>query len=212
MRHLVRPLLPLLVGVVVLAFGLLAQAQPPKSKAPGPQFGGGMGMMGMQGMSGLGLLSSDQVQRQLNLTEEQRKSLGEIGRKYMTQWRERMTSLQDLSPEERPAKMAELQKQAAKQAQDARKEAEAVLSPQQLDQLREITFRRFAQMALANPRLLDQVEATEEQKGQLRKLSEELQDKINKLQQETVDSALKVLTPEQQKKLRDMQTAGGPGF
>jgi Spy/CpxP family protein refolding chaperone len=161
-------------------------------------------------MSGVGILGFEQVQRELKLTEEQTQKLREISRTAMAR-RPTSVLLAGMSREERLAKQADLLKL---DLEDEEK-AKAVLSPQQLAQVKEIGFRMYVQRAMYGERIFDAIGASEDQKAQLRKLGEEFQDKVTKVQQETVESAMKVLTPEQQKKLREMmekQSARLPGL
>ena len=212
MKRSVACVLPLLVGIALLATGVLAQAQPPGGMGGPPRAGGGMMMMGGPGIPGYWNLGSESVQKELKLTDEQKQKLRQISDTYMKQMRERGSALQGLSPEEVREKMAELQKESAKAAEDARKQVGEILTSEQLAQLKEITFRSYAMSLLSNPRVLTQVGLSEDQQAKLRKVREEFQEKVQKLQQEMVDDALKVLTPEQQKKLKEMQAGGGPRF
>ncbi len=165
-------------------------------------------------------LATERGQRQLKLTDEQKQKLSEIAAKLLNQCEKYSASLGALPPDEdRERKMDDLHKEHATRIEEARKEAVAVLSPEQLTQLKEIAFRTYTMGVLNDPRVLDQIEASEDQKGQLRKLSEECWEKsaeiLSKLQEEMLDNALKVLTPEQQRKLRDMmemQSAARRGF
>lgn len=161
------------------------------------------------GIPGYYLLRMEHVQRELGFSEEQKQKLDQITKQYYEDSRQDWSGLRDLSPEERQKKMADIREKTTKRMEALRKQTEELLLPHQLKQLKEIDFRMRAPAALANPRTLEQLGATEEQKEQLRLLREQTQEKTRQLQQEMVEKALQVLTPGQQEKLREMST---PGF
>lgn len=158
---------------------------------------------------GFYMLRQEYVQKELELTDEQRQKLQELGKKYYEDIRRDWTGLRDLSAEQRKAKYAEIRAENQKRTEALRKEMEKVLSPQQLDALKQINLRSRGPYALQNPRILDQMGVTAQQKERLRKLREEYQERTRQLQRESFEKCLEVLTPEQRKQFEEM---GADGF
>jgi hypothetical protein len=162
-----------------------------------------MGRAGMGGMPGFYLLRMDPVQDELKLSDEQKKKIKDFGQKFEKESQKAWAGLRDVPPEERQDKMADIQAAVAKRLEVYRQDLEGVLTPQQAEQLKKITFEMSAGPALANPQLLEQLGATEEQKKKIEQVRSELQAKLWQVQREMADKALKVLTDEQLKKLED---------
>jgi Spy/CpxP family protein refolding chaperone len=147
-------------------------------------------------------------QRELRVTQEQEPKLEVILRDYVKD-----TSLlrRPMTPGTLREQNIEAQKEILRLAQEARKQAEAVLSPEQVTKLNEIEFREYFLMHspgwMQRGPSWDGPGLNEDQKREFGKLLDDLRDKTSQLHQETVDNALRVLTPEQQKKLRELQAA-----
>lgn len=180
---------------------------------PAGGLGGGWGAP-WYGVPGYAALASASVQEELGLSEEQKQKLREISEAYRKEvqegWRREWEKIRHLSPAEQQKHWAEQRETLARLGKErvaaVRKKVEAVLTPQQLYQLQEINFRNQAAVMLNNPGTLDRLEATPEQKERLRKIREELQEKIHKLQRQSFEESFQLLTPEQQQKLREMAT------
>lgn len=157
------------------------------------------------------MLRMQHVQDQLELTDEQLATLKELGKKYYEGMRRDWSGFKDLSAEERQAKYAEIREKNRKLAEDVRKQVEDVLVPHQIDQLKKINFQSRGPYVLQNPRLLDQIKVSEEQKAELAKIREALQAKLREVQQESFEKALEVLTAEQRKALEDAAVQGFQG-
>jgi len=76
-----------------------------------------------------------------------------------------------------------------------------------LQALRDINFRRIAPSMLYQPKVIETVGITDEQKAKIQKIRQEMQEKYQQIQKESADEILKVLTPEQQKKLKEQVQA-----
>lgn len=161
---------------------------------------------------GFYMLRQEYVQKELDLADEQKQKLQELGKKYYEDIRRDWTGLRDLSAEQRKAKYAEIREENQKRTEALRKEMEKVLSPQQLDALKQINLRSRGPYALQNPRILDQMGVTAQQKEGLRKLREEYQERTRQLQKESFEKCLEVLTPEQRKQFEEMGADGFQGI
>ena len=193
----------------VLAFGTLAVAQQ-----------GGVAAQPMvvrsataqiPAVPGYHMLRMQHVQDQLELTDEQLATLKDLGKKYYEGMRHDWSGFKDLSTEERQAKYAEIREKNQKLSEDMRKQVEEVLVPHQIDLLKKINFQSTGPYALSNPRILDQIKVSEEQKAQLAKIRGELQAKLREVQKESFEKALEVLTAEQRKALEDAALQGFQG-
>jgi|GEM_PF-7067926 len=201
------------VAVVSLAPGQKNKADSkPAPKTPGA-VGGGWGAP-WYGLPGFAALASASVQKELGLSEEQKHQLKHIADQYRKEtqeaWRQEWEKIRHLSPAEQQKHWAAQRDHLARRGKERvaafRKKMEAVLTPQQLHQLREINFRNRAAAILNNPGTLERLKATPDQKERLRKLREELQEKIYQLQRQTFDESFQLLSPEQQQELREMAT------
>ena len=157
-------------------------------------------------------LRTENVQKELELVDEQKEKLKQIGKKYYEQLRQASqqdwAKFREMPAEQRKAKHAEMQKQRMKQMEEVRKQIEKVLLPHQIDRLKQINLQTYGASMVANPGILQQLEVTDQQKEKLGKIREELQAKIRQLQKASFEETLKVLTPEQEKKLGEMSTQG----
>ena len=150
-------------------------------------------------------LRTDDVQRELDLTAEQRQRLQAIGRKYFEQLEQTWAAPREASagadaqpyPQDHPKQMEEL-----------RQQVQAVFSPDQLERLKLISLRTRGVAALADPRVIDQLGINEVQQKRLRQLREQMQDAIRRIQQETLGKTLEELTPAQRTGLEMLTTEG----
>ncbi len=201
------------VALVSLALGQKNAADRKAASKPlvGPPGGGGAPWYGVPGYAILSLLS---VQKELGLSQQQKQELLDIASQYRKEiqrsWRQQWEIIRHLSPAEQQKHWAAQRDTLARRGQERiaafRKKVEAVLTPQQLQRLKEIDFRIRAAAMLDNPATLDRLDATPEQREQLRKLREELQEKIYQLQRQTFEESFQLLSPQQQEKLREMAT------
>ncbi len=202
------------IAAVSLALG---QKEPASREAlpakPVAALGGGWGAP-WYGVPGYAALASASVQKELGLSDEQKQKLQQIAEAFRKEtqdaWRQEWEKIRHLSPAEQQKHWAAQRETLARRGKErvaaVHKQVEAVLTPQQLAQLQEINFRNRAAAMLHNPGTLDRLAATRQQKEQLRKLREELQEKIYQLQRQSFEESFRLLTPEQQQKLREMAT------
>jgi Spy/CpxP family protein refolding chaperone len=171
-------------------------------------FGGGFGGGGVTG-----LLRDENVRKELDLVDEQIRKLEDISAKIQDDQRAVFQGFdfQNASDEERQALRAKTQKV----QDDAQKEIDQVLLPHQRERLKQLLvqsqMRGGAAQALSGGTLATDLGITEDQKQKLEAKSQEvqaaLQEKIQKLRQESEEEVLSVLTPAQQAKLKQMSGA-----
>ena len=209
MTRVPRFVIPCLAATAILAFGTPASAQgrkvvvQPRYRVMHSQ---------MPALPGYYMLRMEHVQKELELVPDQLDKLKELGKQYYEQMRADQgawKNWKEMTPEERTAKTAEMREKYKQRADELRKKIELVLLPHQLQALKEINFRAAGPSALANPRTLKDLEVTDEQKEELQKIRQEMIEKYQELQKKAFERSLKVLAPEQQKKLKErIQTRG----
>jgi Spy/CpxP family protein refolding chaperone len=209
---------------VVFAFVLVSVAAA-QERTPGGRQGFGR----MRG-SFVELLSLEQVQKELKLSEDQIAKVKEIGEKLRTEMREQFAGLRDIQDvQERRTKMTEASNQFDEKARGQFRE---VLSQEQMMRLYQIRLQvRGAVYALNNRWVADRLKLTDEQKKKaaelekateekvseasspLRNLSQEerrekmaeLREKISKMRSEAEQKAVGLLTAEQKETFEKMK-------
>lgn len=207
-----------LVLAAVLALGTMASAQEPNPRPMPmlvPQPGATLWTSAI-GVSAHPMLQMENVQKELGLTPEQKENLKDLAKKTVEAMKAEprfdWTKFRDMTPEERQKAQKEAADRYAKRAKECRKQVEQILTPKQVEQLKDMEFRQRAASLLYMPHVLQQIELTDEQKQQMRKIREEMQSKMSQLQRETQEKTLKMLTPEQTKKLKEMSDKGWSGW
>lgn len=178
------------------------------------QGGGRGGRGGDRGGRGGGdsparLLSSESVQKDLELTEEQLESIKELGENRGRGDREAMRAeMEGLSQEERMEKFQEMMKT---RNEESLKSLGEILLPQQMERLAQISAQASARggaRSLVSGTLAEKLNITDEQKEALQAKAEELQKsldaKIEKLRSQMQDELLAELTPEQQSQFKEL--------
>jgi len=198
--------------------GLLAN----QSSMAQPPGGGGFGGFGGGGFGGGGgLLASvndANVQKELELLDDQISKLQPLEPKSGEAQREAFSgvdfrSMRDLPEEERTAKFQELRAKSDAKRKELEKEAEMILLPSQVERLKQINVQnqlRFRSTAdvLASSELKAELGLTDEQIEKLRAVQEEaqkdMQAKVAKIQEDARNKVLGVLTAEQQAKIKKL--------
>ncbi len=180
----------------------------------------GPGLMG--GMSGAMLLQSEQVQKELKITEAQKTKLQELSEKVRSEIRDLMSGMQNLSQEERRKKFEEMQPEMEKRAETLRKEIATILNPKQVKRWRQIELQQQGATALLRPEVADTIGLTDEQKAKLKEINDGTAEKMRKLfeerggdrqarsakmqqlREEGEKQAMALLKPEQKQKLGEM--------
>jgi Spy/CpxP family protein refolding chaperone len=206
------------IGVAALALSNLALAQ--QSERPRrqgqPDFGFGGRMMGRN--VGMMLLTREDVQKELNLSQTQKAKLEQL-RQEMQQ---AMQQLRDLPPEQRRERMQELRQ---------KYDPDTILNETQRKRLRELELQWQGPFALNDPEVAKQVGLTEEQRAKIRGIIQEAfqsvrgqpgqpgerMQEFQKAREQAEKKILEVLTPAQREKWQQMlgkpfEFQGGRGF
>jgi hypothetical protein len=143
----------------MLAFGAVALMA-----APAWAQGQGRGGFGMGG--GAMLLSNKSVQKELKVSDEQGEKLTTLARETMQKNMERFQGFQDLSQEERQAKMREAQAELTKSL-------DGILKPEQVKRFRQIEVQVGGINAFNQPRVAEALKLSDEQKEKVRGIAED---------------------------------------
>ena len=143
------------------------------------------------------LLSQRSVQAELNLTEEQKKRLSEIVAGFLVEQRPSLES----------SSLAELQQNSDRLNRETCKQMDAVLTPQQLQKLKDIDLHLNAFEILLNPAELAKLGISARQQLERRRRAvdamNEMRRKIGQVSQEINAKAMAVLTPQQRVRLQE---------
>jgi Spy/CpxP family protein refolding chaperone len=215
MRFAVRS--SLIIAVLLLTPAGQALAQPPGGGGFRGGRGGPGGPGGFFGGGGtFGLIQQQEVQQEIELSEDQQAELQTLGDTIRDEIRDEMQGMfqgmRDLSDEEREAKFAEIRTRFEEINKDAESRMQKVLLPHQFDRLKQIDLQsriqRGGAAALSEGELADTLGLSESQREQIREKSEQVQkdlnDKISQLRIEARNQLLDVLTTEQRAKLESM--------
>lgn len=173
---------------------------PPGGFQGGPGgFGGPGGMMGGfgRGVSDAMLLAREDVQKELDLVEDQLAQLGKL--RDSMDMRAMFDKVRDLPQEERMAKGREIMEAAQKNMQD---KIDEILLPHQADRLKQLALQfQMRGGGLGSDEVGEKLGIPEEQREKIREKSRELEQQLRKKLQEDL---LKELTPEQQAKHKEL--------
>jgi len=162
----------------VLAVNIPAEGQ---GRGGGP--GGGFGGMGPMGGPFM-LLQSEQVQKELKLSEDQKARLRELSEKRRAE-RRRFPNNENLSPEQWRARMDQMREQMRKEAEareaETVKQLGEILQPEQLQRLKQIGWQLEGPSALRRAEVAEAIGLSAEQKTQLEQVFAESQDAMRKL-------------------------------
>jgi hypothetical protein len=158
------------------------------------------------------LVGQESVKKELKVTDEQAKKLEE----FAAQMREKRQGLRDMEPEERRAKMAELNKESEKALGE-------ILNADQNKRLKQISYQVGGVGTFNNPDVVTALKITDDQKAEFQKIGQETfaqirelmqgaggppdedtMKKMRALQTEASEKAVKLLTEEQSKKWKEM--------
>jgi len=174
------------------------------------------------------MLSGEAVQKELSITEEQKKSLGELGDQLRSDALEIFSSLQDLTPEEQKEHMPELMKMIGEKGAAMQEKIDKLLDAKQLARMKELSLQSRGAQALEDDELAAKLKITDEQKAKLADIREEgnklieqamqslrggggdageMRKKMGAMRKELTDKAMAVLTPEQTKEFDKLKGA-----
>ena len=208
------------MAIVALSFSSASAQQP----GQGFGFGGGGG-----GFNVIMLLGSEQVQKELELVDDQKAQLKTMQEEMRAQFTAAFAGVQDLSEEERRKRFEEMRAKGEETMKQLRAKVEEILLPQQMDRLRQINLQVQGTRALNEPEVAEALGITEEQKTQLAAIRDELRKKfeeqrtagqgnqgtqadrearrarIQEMMKESQDRVMAVLTDEQKAKFEELK-------
>jgi hypothetical protein len=221
------------VSIAVVALAMIAASDTAWAqrggRGGGPGGPGGPGGMRMPdrtlSMMYGALLNAPTVQKDIDLLDDQKAKIKEIGDKAGEAMKEvfsGMGDMRDLSDEERAKKQEEMMKKMRAQGEKTTKAIEGVLLPDQLKRLRGIALQRMGLMALGDKTVQKDLKMKDEQVAKLKSIRDEAMKKMGELfrpgadrdemrkkgeamRKEIEKKTLDVLTADQQKALEKMK-------
>lgn len=172
------------------------------------------------------MLGGDAVQKELAISEEQKKSLSELSDQLRGDALEIFSSLQDLTPEEQKEHMPELMKMIGEKGSVVQEKVDKMLDDKQKARLKELSLQNRGATALEDDEVITALKITDEQKQKLADVREEgnklleqamqalrsgggdigeARRKMGAMRKELTDKALAVLTPEQLKQFEKLK-------
>ena len=148
--------------------------------------------------SGYPMLAEAPVRERLGLSAEQEKQLSAVMADAGAKKKKALAEAQEraLGKTQRPKAAPDLEA-------DAKKQVEAILTPQQLTTLNEINFRRQVALALGYPEKRKTVGVTAQQAADFQRLDKETHERLYRIDREMRGQALETLTPRQREQLRE---------
>jgi hypothetical protein len=141
--------------------------------------GGGMGMMGGGGdMMLFGLLRIEEVQKEIDLMDDQISAVGKIGEKLQAAERPDFSGMRDATEEKRAELMEKMRVFSEEQGKMISEQLEEVLLPEQFDRLREIGLQQQGASAFSDPKVVAKLVITEDQKKKLETQQTEFREKM----------------------------------
>jgi Spy/CpxP family protein refolding chaperone len=183
----------------LLVSGTSALAQTSRSSKR-PSANAGSPPLSIPGFWALGL---DSVQKELRLSDLQKRQLRQIGDTYQAKALEAEDNLRRLPPEEQRLQAEALREHARRDMETVRKQVVEALTPQQLQAYHKIDFRLRVPTALSDARVLSALEVSDQQRARLRQVREAMEAKFQQLQAEAAEKTLEVLTPDQRAQLKE---------
>ena len=202
----------LVLALVTTALAQQGPAGPGGRRGMGPGMGMGFGMGG-----GFGLLMMPEVQKEINLTDQQRQQLQQVLAEQREQMMSLMQQMRDATPEQRQKLMEEMMQQ---WDQSLGK----VLQPGQKARLRELQLQAEGSVALSRPDVARELNLNEEQKRKITDIltqyrqkqmqfwqqgpgadRQALMQQMQQLRQQMDKDLLAVLTEPQQEQWKKMQ-------
>jgi hypothetical protein len=121
------------------------------------------------------MLATQEVQKELGLTDEQKAKVKDLGREVREQLRSALGNfnfqeLQSLSREEREKRLGEARKKAEAAGKAVEDKLAKILDAKQLERLGQLRLQREGPAALARPRIADQLGLSDDQKAEIKKI------------------------------------------
>ncbi|MBI3465176.1 MAG: hypothetical protein HY000_19295 [Planctomycetes bacterium] len=129
----------------------------------------GQGRPGLQALAGAGggrLLAMPEVQKELGLSDEQKKKVEELLKELGMSEADRQ-SFRSLSKEERRERLKEAARKGQENAGKAKEAVKSILDAKQLERFNQLVLQREGAAALARPDVAEKLGLTQEQKDKL---------------------------------------------
>ncbi|MBV9122850.1 MAG: hypothetical protein JO112_05805 [Planctomycetes bacterium] len=167
----------------------------------------------------LGLLQSEAVQKELNLTDDQVQQIQKIAAGSREKHRDDFQKLRDVEEADRPMKLQELRK--TMNDEDAKALA-GLLKPEQEKRLKQLTIQREGYRAFSDPEVQKELNLTDDQKTQIQTIttdagketrdlfqgggapSQDSRKKMQEIQKQTTEKVQSVLTDTQKKTWKEL--------
>ncbi len=200
-------LLPILALGCLLVLVDVSVAQPPGGGG-GRGRGGGM-MFGRGGGGAMGLLGNKQVQEELQLVDDQIEEMDALQSELREEMRSMFEGMREMDRDERRAFFEDMREKMAEKTKQYEERYNAILLPHQQQRLKQLQVQTGNRRGLENNEtLIDELGLTEEQiekmKAKAVDVNKKLQEKIAKLRSQAQNEILSVLSPEQQKKYKEL--------
>ena len=158
------------VACLVLSAAMTALAQRQTGPRPGPRGPGGLDVAA--------LLRLEQVQQEINLTEEQQTQIQALGQEQREAMRQRFEGLREMSPDERREAMAAMREQLAERTAEVRQKLAETLTDQQMQRLGQIRAQMEGERVLLRPAVQEQLGLSDAQKEKLSEIAEAGREKM----------------------------------
>jgi hypothetical protein len=199
MRHSILAL----AGVVLACLAaVLSLAQPSDQSGPAATAPQSAPVTGLAQ-----LLTNAAVREDLGFTEQQTEQLKGAFEDFNKNQPQR-PNLEGLSNGQRRQKIEQYQQEATRQAEQLGRQLAQILTREQQDQLRQIGFRITAYVALGDAQVAQQLRLSQEQQEKLQQIREETQRQIWRFQDQAAKQSLEVLSAEQLTRLRNLHEQG----
>ncbi len=164
----------LMSGLVLVLIVSTASAQ--QRRGQGRRGFGGRGFRGMRASSAM-LLGIEEVQKELGLSDEQKKQVDEL----LSDVREQMRSsfggfqeMQDLSQEERAERFAKVIEKVEVTNKQTDEKVGKILDAKQAERLGQLRIQREGLRALSRPKIAERLGLTDQQQAEMRKIREDV--------------------------------------
>jgi Spy/CpxP family protein refolding chaperone len=208
-----------LVGIAACTVLVLATSAMAQQRGQGRGGFGGRG--GMFRVSKIQLLQAEQVQKELELVDDQKEQIGKIADESREGMRDLFPAggLRDLSDEERTKRLAEVNTKMEERNKEVDKKLDTVLLDHQKTRLNEIYIQARGTQALTDKEIATALNISDDQKKKIEATREENQraqreaftggdfdpEKARTMRREADEKVLAVLTAEQRDKFEKMQ-------
>ena len=153
------------------------------------------------------LLANEPIRKDLGFTPQQTEALQQAFQTYGQQQQKQEQEYpnpQGLSADDRQ----KFEAQAFKIAEQFGQQLAQIVTAEQTEQLEQINFRLAAYSVLANPAAAQELGLTQEQRQQVEKIQQDLQNQLWQIQHQAAKDSVQVLNAEQLTKLRNLQQRG----